>query len=113
MSESDVGPSPSRPPAAPDWLLGRWRLLRADPSLTFAPGVTMEFHPAGRLSYGMEIDGRPTMLEMVYRAEDGTLTTNSPASGHSAVTRFRLGEGDVLVIDFSGAIACFVREQVT
>jgi len=112
MTDSPDGtPADGGAPAAPAWLLGRWRLLRADPTLTFAPGVTMEFQPGGRLLYGIEVDGQTHMLALVYRADDDTLRTDNPAAPHAVSTRFTHGEGDALVFDFSGARAWFVREQ--
>jgi circadian clock protein KaiC len=42
MADDDA-PTPLDPHAVPDWLLGRWRLLRAESALDFAPGVCMDF----------------------------------------------------------------------
>lgn len=94
----------------PDSLLGRWSLLRADPALDFAPGVRMDFQPGGRLFYGFDVgDGRQVMA-LCYRVEGDVLHTEYPATTHEVSTHFAFGPGDVLVLDFAGAKAWFVRE---
>jgi hypothetical protein len=95
----------------PRWLLGRWRLLRADPSLDFAPGVGMEFLPYGRLRYTIRVEGRLHELALIYRVEGDMLQTDNPSAPHRASTRFAHGDGDVLLLDFSGARAVFVRQR--
>ena len=102
-------PDPLAP--APAWLLGRWRLLRADRGLDFAPGVTMHFRPGGRLGYTIVVEGRAHEVALVYRVEGDVLRTDNPAAPHATATRFWLGEGGVLVFDFAGPLAVFVREE--
>ena len=106
MSEH-FAPSDDTPP----WLLGRWRLLRADPTLDFAPGVGMEFLPFGRLLYSIRVEGREHVLALVYRVEGDMLQTDNPSAPHRTSTRLEHGEGDVLLLDFSGARAVFVRQR--
>ena len=103
-------PLPPDPHAVPPWLLGRWRLLRAEAALDFAPGVRMEFLPGGRLLYTIDVGGRAQVIALVYRVDGDTLRTDNPANPHAVATRFSLGEGGVLVFDFSGARAWFIRE---
>ena len=95
-------------------LLGRWRLLRADPSLEFAAQIRMEFRPGGRLLYELQISEAPQRwqsVSLIYRVEGDILHTDNPAASHEIFTRFRFGPGDVLVFDFAGALAWFVREM--
>jgi hypothetical protein len=99
------------PHAVPAWLLGRWRLLRAEAALDFAPGVRMEFLPGGRLRYTIDAGGRPQVIALVYRVDGDMLRTDNPSNPHAVATRFSRGEGGVLVFDFSGARAWFVRES--
>jgi len=63
-------PSADRPA-----LLGRWRLLRADAALDFAPGVSMEFQPGGRLLYAFDAGDRRQVLPLWYRVEGDQLHT--------------------------------------
>jgi hypothetical protein len=92
-------------------LLGRWRLLRADPRLDFAPSVGMEFRARGELLYSFDVGGRRRAIALLYRVNGDMLRTDNPAAPHATATRFRLGAGDVLVLDFAGAEACFIRER--
>ena len=96
---------------APGWLLGRWRLMRADPALDFAPGVTMDFRPGGRLRYTITVEGHAHELALLYTVEGDVLRTDNPAAPHATATRFWQGEGGVLVFDFAGPLAFFVREE--
>ena len=94
--------------AAP--LLGRWRLMRADAALDFAPGVRMEFRSGGRLLYGFDVGDRREIVRLVYRVEGDILHTDNPATTLEVSTHFEIGEGDVLILDFAGARAWVVRE---
>jgi hypothetical protein len=93
-----------------DWLLGTWRLMRADPSLDFAPGVRMEFRPDGQLRYHVDVGGKDQVITLVYRVDGDMLHTDNPAAPHSMSVGIRHGEGDVLLLDFAGAQAMLVRE---
>ena len=91
-------------------LIGRWRLFRADSSLDFAPDVRMEFLDGGRLRYEFHAGGNLQSLMLIYRVEGDQLFTDNPAAPHVQETRFRFGPGDVLTLDFAGAVAWFLRE---
>jgi hypothetical protein len=99
------------PGTAPRWLLGRWRLLRADVGLDFAPGVMMDFRPGGRLRYTITVEGKAHEVALLYRVEGDVLRTDNPAAPHATATRFWQGEGGVLVFDFAGPLAVFVHEE--
>jgi hypothetical protein len=94
----------------PSALLGRWRLMRADTVLDFAPGVQMEFLLGGRLMYGFDVGGRRETVALVYRVEGDVLHTDNPLTTHEMSTHFEIGAGGVLIFDFVGARAWFVRE---
>lgn len=93
-----------------DRLMGRWRLLRADAVLDFAPGVRMEFRAGGRLLYGFEVGARREVLALGYRIEGEVLHTESPATRHEMTAHFAFGAGDILIFDFGGPKAWFIRE---
>jgi hypothetical protein len=96
----------------PAWLLGRWRLMRADAALDFAPGVVMDFRVGGRLRYTITVEGQAHEVALVYSVEGDVLRTDNPAAPHATATRFWHGEGGVLVFDFAGPLAFFVREEL-
>lgn len=96
-------------PGAPS-LLGRWHLLRADRALDFAPGVTMEFRSGGRLLYAFDVGDHRQVLQLVYRVEANVLHTEHPDTTHEVVAAFAFGPGDVLIFDFGGTNAWFIRE---
>ena len=98
---------------APLWLLGTWRLLRADPELDFAPGVRMEFCDTGQLRYHVDVGGRDQVVSLIYRVEGDHLHTENPESPHAMSVRFSHGAGDVLVLDFVGPRAILLRESAT
>lgn len=91
-------------------LIGRWRLFRADPSLDFAPNVRMEFLEGGRLRYEFDAGGNQQSLMLIYRVAGDVLFTDNPAAPHAMETRYSFGPGDVLTLDFAGAVAWFLRE---
>ena len=97
--------------SVPRWLFGRWRLLRAEASLDFAPGVSMDFRPGGRLLYTIVVEGSAHVIELVYRVEGDVLRTDNPAAPHATATRFGQGAGGVLEFDFAEGRAWFVRES--
>lgn len=92
------------------WLIGTWRLLRADAALDFAPGVRMEFLEDGTLHYHVEVGGRDQVIDLRYRLEHDMLHTENPAAPHAMSVRWSEGTGGVLVLDFAGPKAWLVRE---
>ena len=70
----------------------------------------MEFRDGGELRYTIPLEGREFEIDLVYRVEGDLLLTDNHVAPHSTATRFELGAGDVLVFDFAGPRALFVRE---
>ena len=101
---------PISPDERVDPLRGCWRLLRADAALDFAPGVRMDFRSGGRLLYGFDVGERREIVRLLYRVEGDVLHTDNPVTTHEVSTHFEIGKGDVLILDFAGARAWFVRE---
>lgn len=97
--------------APPGWLLGRWRLMRADAELDLAPDTLMDFREGGELLYTLTVQGSEFEIPLVYRVEGDVLLTENPAAPHTTSAKFALGAGQVLVFDFAGPRAFFVRES--
>jgi len=91
-------------------LRGCWRLLRADPALDFAPNARMTFLGDGRLRYDFEVGVHRRHVEMIYRVEEETLHTEVLETSHQQSAPFSFGPGDVLIFDFAGPRAMFIRE---
>jgi hypothetical protein len=106
--DHDVVPPASPPPA---WLLGRWRLVHAAPSLGFIPGTRMEFAPDAMLRYLIPIEGTVQAIELVYRVDDDLLRTENPLAPHATAIPIHQGPGDTLVLDFADSPAVLVRER--
>lgn len=100
--------SPGLPPQ--QRLLGRWRLLRADPALDFAPNARMAFMEDGRLHYDFDVGSHRRHVEMIYRVDEETLYTEVLETSHQQCAPFSFGPGDVLIFDFAGPRAMFIRE---
>lgn len=94
-----------------DSLIGRWRLLRAHPELDFAPEAGMEFRRGGELIYSFAVGDGRAEVTLVYGVAGDVLRTDNPVAPHAMSVRFRIGVGEVLVLDFAGAEACFVRDE--
>ncbi len=92
-----------------DWLLGIWRLVQADASLDFAPGVRMEFLPDGLLRYHVDVGGQDQSIDLLYRVDGDLLCTENPAAPHSMRVRIAHAEADALHLDFGGAQATLRR----
>ena len=84
--------------------------MRADTPLDFAPGAQMDFHLGGRLFYGFDVGDRRETVALLYRVEGDVLHTDNPLTTHEAATRFEIGAGGILIFDFAGPRAWFVRE---
>lgn len=84
--------------------------MRADPGLDFAPQIRMEFLAGGRLRYMFDAGTGEQSLMLIYRLEGDVLSTDNPAASHARETHVRFGPGDVMILDFGGELAWFIRE---
>ena len=94
------------------WLLGTWRLFRADEALDFAPGVRMQFADNGLLRYHIDVGGSDQVVELFYRVEGDILHTENVIAPHVTSVHFAREGEDVLALDFGGASAWLLREYV-
>ena len=93
------------------WLLGSWRLMRADSSLGFHAGTRMEFLSQGRLRYHIPVDDATLQVDLVWRLEGDLLHTDVVGAPNARTVRVLHGAGDLLLLDFAGPRAMLVRED--
>jgi hypothetical protein len=105
-----AGGRPRTAPVTTNWLLGTWRLYRADAALDFAPGVRMEFASGGKLRYHIDVAGSDQIVDLLYRIEGDILHTENVITPHALSVRFAREGEDVLALDFGGASAWLLRE---
>lgn len=96
----------------PEWLLGRWRLQRAEAGLEILPDTRMDFRRDGELFYTITVAGQQAFFELKYRVEGTMLHTIHPAGGYQASASIRLEDDGRLQFDFAGRRAWFVRERL-
>lgn len=97
----------------PAWLLGRWRLERAEPGTGILPNTCMEFRRGGSLIYTVSIDGSQAAFQLEYQVVDGLLRTRHPAGSEDAAARVDLGRDGLLQVDIAGKRAWFARDSST
>jgi hypothetical protein len=92
-----------------DWLLGTWQLLHCDAPLEIAPGTRMQFDSAHRLTYIIPTGEGAMSVELHWRVAGQRLYTQFDDGSNPLDVGVTLGTGDVLVVDFNGAKARYVR----
>ncbi len=97
---------------APQWLLGNWRLQRAEKAVSIMPGTRMHFMADGTLRYIIALEGREHLFELTFTVEDKLLRTENPDGGQQQAVRFACTDAGLLELDFAGARAWFAREWV-
>lgn len=96
----------------PSWLLGRWRLQRAESGVDLQPGTEMDFRPNGLLLYRIEVCEQVHEFELGFEVEGSLLRTVHGANGQRQSVRFGLEHSGLLELDFSGNRAWFARERL-
>ena len=96
----------------PPWLLGRWRLQRAEEGVEILPGTLMEFRGSGVLVYRIPLEGEAHVFELEYSVRGDLLCTRHAAAGHAQTVRFGQPVAGELELDFAGVRAWFSRETL-
>lgn len=99
--------------STPRWLLGRWRLQRAEAGLELMPDTVMEFGQGGELIYTITIGDKQAVFTLEYRLERDRLRTVHPDGGHRTDARVWLATSGILELDFGGRKAWFERERLS
>lgn len=91
-------------------LLGDWQLLRCESPLEIQPGTRMEFRGGGALDYVIPVPQGMLRVPLRWQLTGGVLST-SARDEPSEPTRVGVshGEAGVLVFDFGGPRAFYVR----
>ncbi len=92
-------------------LPGPWQLLRHESPLELEPGTQMDFGPDGALEYRIPTATGPLRVALRWRLEGNTLHTMLADGGNPVQARVTMGQGDVLMVDFGGPRAWFVRSS--
>ena len=99
--------SPSDASAA--WLIGTWQLLRSEAPVEIRPGTRMRFGRDGQLEYTIPAPEGVLRVTLRWTLADGVLRTAHDDGSNPVEVRAMLGVGDVLVFDFQGPHAWFIR----
>ena len=70
----------------------------------------MDFRSEAQLLYSFEVGNRRHVFSLAYSVTGDELRAQSSASSHEVTTHFRFAAGGILIFDFGGAQAWFVRE---
>ena len=90
-------------------LIGAWVLLRSEEPLEFQPGTQMHFADDGMLTYVIPTADGALSLTLRWRLEEGTLHTDHEDGSNPVAVGVTISDGEVLVADFGGPRAFFVR----
>ena len=93
------------------WLIGTWQLLRCEAPLEIQPGTRMHFAAEGSLVYSIPTLDRILTVELRWRLDASILHTTHLDGSNPVQVRVAVGDAEVLVIDFDGPRAWFVRAQ--
>jgi hypothetical protein len=93
----------------PDVLPGTWQLLRCEAPLEIQPGTQMQFAAGGTLTYVIPTPSGAARVPMRWSVADGQLRTTLDDGTNPVTVSVALGEAEVLVFDFGGPRAFFVR----
>jgi len=95
----------------PDWLMGRWRLHRAEAAVELQPDTEMELRADGVMHYRIPLPGQVAEFELSYQIEGNILHTQHVAGQQQRVS-FRQEYSGMLELDFADGRAWFVRERL-
>jgi hypothetical protein len=97
------------PNASPAWLIGTWSILRAETPIEIQPGTEMRFSDNGMLEYVVPTGDGTIRVSLQWTLSGSTLRTAFDDGTNPVEVNATLGEGDVLVLDFGGSRAWYVR----
>jgi hypothetical protein len=99
------------PDASASWLLGTWSILRAESPIEIQPGTEMQFAENGHLEYAVPTGEGMIRVSLRWALNGSMLRTTFDDGSNEVEVNASLGDGDVLVLDFGGPRAWYVRVQ--
>ena len=93
------------------WLIGSWQVLRCDKPLEIQPGTRMHFGHGQRLDYAIPAVDRMVTVTLRWWLDGELLHTEHQDGSNPVQVRVTLGAADVLMFDFDGPRAWFVRAR--
>lgn len=90
-------------------LLGTWQLVRCDAPLEIQPGTQMQFAAERELTYVIPTAHGTFRTTLDWHFDNGTLHTRNADGSNAVAVGVTLGEAEILVFDFGGPRAFFVR----
>ena len=94
-----------------DWLIGTWQLLRCEPPLEIQSGTRMQFGANDDLEYSIPAGDRLLHVTLKWRLDGAILHTVHEDGSNPVQVAIAHGDADVLMFDFGGPRAWFVRAR--
>ena len=93
-------------------LTGSWNSDETDEATRKALGkVTMIFTEDGELIYNIFEGGKEQRMNMVYKVQGDTIISNQPSHPQEQRTRYKIENGDKLILYFEGEKTIFNRSK--
>lgn len=93
-------------------LIGAWNSDLTDTETKNSIGyVTMTFQEDGQLIYDIHIRNKLQTMNLVYELNEDTIISDQPSHPQEQKTKFRIENGDKLVLEFEGQKTVFLREK--
>lgn len=94
-------------------LIGSWNSDETDEATQKALGkVTMTFTEDGKLIYDIFEGGKQQRMNMVYKVQGDTIISDQPSHPQEQRTRYKVENGDKLILDFEGEKTVFNRSKL-
>jgi hypothetical protein len=93
-------------------LIGSWNGDETDDATQKALGkVTMTFTEDGKLIYDIFEGGKQQRMNMVYKVQGDTIISDQPSHPQEQRTRYKIENGDKLILDYEGEKTVFNRSK--
>jgi hypothetical protein len=90
-----------------DPLVGKWKLVRAEPPLD--AGTVLTFSDGGRLDYSIPSQDKVQIIHLTYKVVGDSLITDQPSHPSEEKSRFRIDPDGMLYVEGDGQKAWYRR----